>query len=125
MGLRTRNPPPPIGELSLTYYDDAVWADARVGASEWQIDLGLYVEYALKHYARRRHSIRRFQRWRHEQDMKDPDMRAIKEFLDENDPQPEPEYMKEMYLPKRKQRELAEQRAKESAKPKRTRPRRA
>jgi len=102
--IRTRNPPPPSGEITLTTYDDATWADAEEGAAEWQIDLGLYVEYALRKYASRRHSIRRFQRWRHEQDMKDPDNKVIHDFLAEFDPQPEPEYMKDKYLPKSKRK---------------------
>lgn len=100
--LRTRNPPAPIGERTLTVYDAMTWAEAEEGASEWQIDLGLYVEYALRLYSRRRHSIKRFQRWRHEQDMKDPANRAIHDYLQEFDPQPEPEYMKDEYLPKSK-----------------------
>lgn len=106
MGYRTRNPPPPLGELTLTYYDNSVWSDARDCAAEWQIDLGLYVEYALKHYYRAKLHKMRLARWRHEQDEKDPDLQAIKKFLNEHDPQPEsePEYMKEKYLPKSKRK---------------------
>jgi len=98
--MQTRNPPPPAGEITLTFYDEATWADARVGASEWQVDLGLYVEYALRLYKRRGDSRKRFARWRHEQDMLDPDMKLIYETVHEGEP--EPEYMDPKYLPKSK-----------------------
>jgi hypothetical protein len=98
----TRNPPPPLGELTLTYYDQTAWENAREEAAGWQIDLGLYVEYALRHYYRAKLSKMRLSRWRHEQDMKDPDLRVIREFLQAENPEPDPEYMKEKYLPKKK-----------------------
>jgi hypothetical protein len=98
--MRTKTPPPPVGELSLTIYDAATWDDARMAASEWQIDLGLYVEYALRLYKRRGEGRKRFARWRHEQDMKDPDMKLIYEMAHEGEAAPE--YMDPKYLSKRK-----------------------
>lgn len=100
----TRNPPRPLGELTLAFYDDSAWELAREEAAGWQIDLGLYVEYALRHYFRAKLGKMRLARWRHDRDMKDPDMKVIHDYLAEFDPQPEPEYMKEEYLPKSKRK---------------------
>lgn len=98
--IPSRNPPAPTGEIALTTYDVSVWEAARMYAEEWHVDLGLYVEYSLRSYHKKRHDKLRFARWKHEQDMKDPDNRAIRDFLAENDPRPEPEYMEPKYAPK-------------------------
>jgi len=97
---QTRNPPSPAGEITLTFYDTATWDGARAGALEWQVDLGLYVEYALRLYKRRGDSRKRFARWRHERDMQDPDMKLIYEIAHEGEA--EPDYMDSKYLPKSK-----------------------
>ncbi|HSN69698.1 MAG TPA: hypothetical protein VLV48_10660 [Thermoanaerobaculia bacterium] len=102
----TRNPPTPLGEISLTFYDQTAWENAREEAAGWRIDLGLYVEYALRHYFRAKMSKMRLARWRHDRDMQDPDLRVIREFLKTEDAEheEEPEYLKEKYLPKSKRK---------------------
>jgi len=103
--IPTKNPPSPVGEVTLIVYDTAAWEKAREYAAEWQTDLGLYVEYALRHYAKGRHSKLRLARWKHERDMQDPDMKLIYETVHEGEP--EPEYMDPKYLSKRKREALA------------------
>ena len=81
MGLRTRNPPKPIGQRTLIVYDEVAWSNAIDAAEAWGIDLGLYVEYALRHYFRRGQDRKRFVEWRTKRDAQDPDLVEIKNFL--------------------------------------------
>ena len=98
--IPSKNPPTPIGQETINIYDLDTWRDAIDGAAEWSVDIGLYIHFALRAYIRRGVSRKRFARWRFEQDMKDPDMKVIHDFLHAGES--EPEFMSEKYLPKSK-----------------------
>lgn len=66
-------------------YDPATWEDARIAAEDWGIDLGLYVEYALRKYFKGRRDRERFARWKAERDAADPDLQRIRDFLEDSD----------------------------------------
>lgn len=84
--IANRNPPQPIGEITLLTYDGELWQRAAEGASEWQIDLGLYVHYALRAYVKRGEDRKRFVKWKEAQDLRDPDLKTIHDFLHDNAP---------------------------------------
>ena len=85
MGYRTRNPPAPSGTINLTTYDDVAWSRARELAAEWNLDLGLWVEYAMRYYIRRAEGRKRFSAWRAKRDALDPDLVEIRSFLERED----------------------------------------
>ncbi len=71
-----------VGEIALKVYDRGVWNDLAHLARDYDFPMDLMVHYFI---VRCLSKDMGYVRWRREQEERDPDMRAIREFLESQD----------------------------------------